>query len=301
MTLAFNNLVIEDTRDIPWLTIADDAFCGADNYRITGNVKRTINGETKTFVVDKPYILQTFKDRKLRRVIRWSDTGKTYSPAKPYAPVKLPRIASRHNGEFWVYATKGKPVEFSIKSRIVGKKESKGVPVKFTYPSGKIVEFAVLERGATLVCTIPEAEETGLCKVNVSSSGNGITLEKSATAAGIMLPAGKTSHLIYATGELFFNVADNQSAVAFAFKGEGQGEGVKVTLIAPDGSVFWERDDITDVCECDLGDTPTPGVWKIVFAKASHKHLEDFSVRPSGIAPYFTVTQEALPLPMKGK
>ena len=301
MTLAFNNLVIEDSRDIPWLTIADDAFCGADNYRITGKVTRIINGETKTIVVDKPYILQTFKDRKLRRVIRWADTGRTYVPAKPDAPVELSHFAFRHNAEFWVYAIKGKPVEFSVRSIIVSKKESKARPVKFAYPSGKVIELGDLKQGTTLDCAIAEAEETGLCKVNAVSEGHAIKLEKSSNAAGIMLPAGRMSHLIHSIGELYFNVADNQSAVALAFRGEGQGEGVKATLIAPDGSVFWERDDITDVCECDLGDKPTPGVWKLILAKASSKHLEDFYVRPSGIAPYFTVTQEALPLPMKGK
>ena len=301
LTLRFDNLTVDDTRDIPWLSIADDAFCGADNYDIAGSVTRTIDGKTSKFVVDKPYILEAFKGRKLRRVIRWNDTGRKYVPEQPDTPVALPHAAMRHNAEFWVYAVKGKPVEFSIKSKIVSKKEVKPTPVKFTYPSGKSVELGMFAQGTTVDCSIAEAEETGLCKVNVSSGGHAITMEKSSTAAGVMMQSGRMAHFIYAVNELYFNVADSQSAVAIAFRGEGSGEGVKVTLIAPDGSVFWERDDITELCECDFGDTPTPGIWKVVFAKATHKHLEDFYVRPMGIAPYFSVTKESLPLPVQAK
>ncbi|MBP5638127.1 MAG: right-handed parallel beta-helix repeat-containing protein [Victivallales bacterium] len=301
LKLRMNNLTIEDTRDIPWLSIADDAFCGADNYDIAGSVTRTINGATRKLVVDKPYIQSVFKDRKLRRVIHWSDTGKNYTPAKPEEAVELSNVHFRNGGDFWVYAVKGNPVEFTVTSKAISKRETKAVPIKFAYPSGKSIELEKLETGATVNCRIAEAEETGICKVTAVSSGHAIQMDKSLTAAGLMLPSGKMSHLIYGIKELYFNVADNCSEMCFGFKGEGKGEGIKVTIISPDGNIFWERDNIVEICECDFGEAPAVGLWKISFTKPTHAHLEDFYIRPMGAAPYFTVSKDAVPLPSLAK
>ena len=87
--------------------------------------------------------------------------------------------------------------------------------------------------------------------------------------------------IIDSAGRFFFRTAGDGRPFALT-AGGGGAEMLKVQLVAPDGSLAWEYDNI-DRSFRHVIDNPAEGLWSICIAKPSKGRFEDYKVDLTGI------------------
>ena len=210
--------------------------------------------------------------------------------SKPGELVPLSRFNLRYRCRYVFYADRARVVRFRGRQTRLGAGKAGPNDIPFT------VEDAAGRKVATVA--VPGFEE-GDFSVAVPAAGfyfmyapcqnSAFMLTASDAPVAINGALGRLA-VINSTGRLYFDVADTSRPVAFTACGD-RSERLHARLLAPDGSVEWDRDNIDRSYRHVVG-TPAKGLWTIQISKASSGGFEDYKIDLAGIPSLFFLSPD---------
>ncbi|MBP5640535.1 MAG: right-handed parallel beta-helix repeat-containing protein [Victivallales bacterium] len=292
-TVTLNNLTVDQNLDLPWLGVNDLGCVGYENYHIKGTVTRNCAGKREDITVDKAFLKRYFPHR-------YYPDGpfchKFDSQLKPAVAkvTALPDVKIRHNGTFWLYATKGEKVDLTLHYEQLIKNRGKAHPATLIYPSGKKVELGSVNFNTTKDFSFV-AEEGGILKVEIFVENNTASIDKCSVPAGVYLPDNHEFNVIHTTGDFYFYLPAGLKSSCVRLQGDGTMEGVNAKVFDPAGNVVYKGEDICMFTEIPI-DNSKPGVWLLKIMRPSTIRLEDLEIVLVQIPPYMANAPELVPV-----
>jgi hypothetical protein len=198
---------------------------------------------------------------------------------------------------YWFYAKKGQEAKFELKYY---KKQrfASTVALKLTAPDGSSKTIGNLSPGEIKTFAF-KAEAEGFYRVDMKTKDLRVALMKSNVPAGIMLN-NFTHRFNGNSGTLYFNVPTNVKEFAVRVWGlvfSHNFQGVKATVVNPDGKVVFSRDPIGEAVQYTADQAAAvPGVWKVTLNRASAGWLGEYNLRMMGVSPYIGLRENRTPV-----
>lgn len=268
---------------------------------VTGTLILEKNGQKTPVTITDKLLTEWLPVMKIKRIARYDTKGVNFVPVTPGAPAeKLIPAAGRLRKDvhFVLYAPAGDKVVLTATQGQVGKYSGKTNPLVVTGPDGKPVaklDVPFLQE-AEVSFTAPA---TGLYHLDADVNPNYMAILKSSHPLNINADGGP-AHLFASQGSFSLYVPAGTKEFGVKVFGEGQGEGIKATLLRPNGEVFGTKDDIAPAFQFEVAEPAAEGaIWTLKLERATNIHLEDHYVDLFGLPPYLAPTPEATLKPVQ--
>lgn len=200
----------------------------------------------------------------------------------------------RGNAHLVMYARRDDQVRLRLYHGQVGNYPGEPVPITVTDWSGKPVargSVAFQQEGEIQF----KAPAAGAYRVEIAPGGNYVRVVNASHPVSFN-GQSEPIHLINTAGEFWFYVPAGTREFGIKIFGEGLGEGVRAALYDSRGKRIEEKDDITQArqFEVALAEPSRGEVWRLKTSRASHCHLEDYSIEVLGIPPLLSPGRESV-------
>jgi len=299
--LEFVDCLVKDPVDRLPMKFLDVAG-GLRLVGVTGTLTVDRAGKRTAYTLDQRQIDAWMPQRAFQRIPPFDAKGVRYVPAFPEAPAAFRAVSGctlRRSPVYLLWAEAGRPAEFTLSTRAVGKSLPKTVPVRLISPAGKEKRLADARGGEpTPYSFTPEA--TGAWRIACQTGGARVEVLSTTNRVCLYAEQGLFNFL-GAHGELFFWVPPGVKQCAVRLCGDSLGERVKGALYNPAGQKVDEADSIAEAHQF-LVNRPTAEqgeAWSIRLGRPAVGVLEDFHLELQGIAPVLATQREALLRPEK--
>lgn len=233
----------------------------------------------------------------IRHIPRFRMEGVRFVPVMDSSAVRPQAIGvvrQRGMGRWVLWAREGDQVYLRVRFGQVGRYGGEQMPVVVTAADGtEVVQAQVpFQEESEVSFTAPVS---GLYSVSANAGINYAQMLSSTQvigAGGVEAPI----HFYATQGELFFWVPAGTREFAVKVFGEGTGEGVRATLVNPDGEAVEEADNAAQVHQFEVVlPEGSPGeAWSIRLAAPSRLVLEDHYVDLRGVPPILAPDRDSL-------
>ena len=298
--LEFNNCLVWDYLDRKPMSFADvSGFIRP--VEISGTLAVYLKGVMTQHALTPDVLNKWMPVSPIKRVPPVALDGLNLRPVSATAEgadYGMPGVRLRGSASYVLHAAAGQQVSVRVGFGRVGRYEGTEMAVKVTSPSGK-------ECAKTSVPFLQEvdvaftASETGLYRIGLTPGRNWGRIVNSSHPVNLSTDGGAAG-FYGSPGELFFWVPAGTREFALHVFGEGVGEGVKATVIDPDGKVLQEKDNIGKLHQFLIH--PPKGAagasYSIRLTKPSLMALEDNHLQVMGIPPLVAAGKDALLRPV---
>jgi hypothetical protein len=287
---------------MPPLTFRDSSGTGLRD--ITGTLVMQRSNETaKVYELTPALLAEWVPHSSFKTMPRFVTEGARYEPALPQSqPSARVRSTAHQRGpsEWLLWAEAGKPAQFTIHIRQVGKTTPKPAPVHLVAPSGAVSELLDTQPGAGETAYEFRPKETGAYTIRCAPKTGTATVNAPHGRVCLFGPRGKL-HLLGTTGEYFFCVPAGTREFAVKITGDNASERVKAALRDPAGKTTVEEDNIVQARQFVAAplNPARDEIWSLRFDKPSGGVLEDFFVQLQGLPPVLSHSKEALLKPIR--
>ena len=199
------------------------------------------------------------------------------SAAAPKASWRL-----RHEADLVVRAEPGEEVQLAVRVEKVGPAPHR-IPLRVTGPSGAEVLARTIDAGDEVRIAFPAAA-AGLHRIEAGGGTCAFRI-RSATHGLCVAADRRPAHFFSVTGDFAFPVPAGTTGFAVRVVGSGDGEGVKASIVDPDGRVVQTQDDLArpHVFLAAPAARGVTSMWRLRIEKSSAIALEDYSVQLFGV------------------
>ncbi len=237
-----------------------------------------------------------------RDIPRMTLDGLNLRPLAPDAPARSCGFAhgrARYTGHWILHAEEGDEVSLTAHFGQVGNYRAVDLPITVAGPSGQqvCVVRAPFMEDAEVAFTAPAA---GLYRINAAPGANLLCIVESSHPLNLNGESGPI-RLTTSPGDFYFWVPAGTREFAVRVSGEGDGEGVRATLISPDGVIVDQVDNSawTHQFEVELPEGAPGQAWLLRLARPTTMPMDDHHVDLRGVPPLFAPTVEALLIPAR--
>lgn len=292
----FTDCVVRDKLGRKPMAFVDSSG-GLRIAEVSGNLILEQDGKKTRVELTEKQLGEWMPALTMKRFPRMKVAGLQFAPLTASAPAEKYSLRSarlRNTAHYVLYARAGDTVTLKANHGQLGKYGGKPVPLIVTGPDGKEVSRTDLPFMQETEATF-QAPATGLYQVDILPAPNYVSITASSHPL-CLSAAGEAVHFCGPGGTLYFYVPAGTKEFGLKVYGEGTGEGVKATLLRPDGTLFGEQDDIAQAhqFEVALPGTDAGQVWCLKLVKATHMFPEDNYVDVLGLPPFLAPSPEAV-------
>ena len=269
---------------------------------VTGAFTIERNGGRDTVPLTPEILAQWMPVSAWRDIPRMTLDGLNLRPLAPDAPAQSYGFAhgrARYTGHWILHADAGDAVALTAHFGQVGSYRAVELPVTVTGPSGQeiCVVRAPFMEDAEVAFTAPEA---GLYRVSAAPGANLLCISESSHPLNLNGESGPI-RLTTSPGDFHFWVPAGTREFAVRVSGEGNGEGVRATLISPDGAIVDQVDNSawTHQFAVELPEGAPGQAWLLRLARPTTMPMDDHHVDLRGVPPLLAPTVEALLIPAR--
>jgi hypothetical protein len=290
------DLVIRDRGQRKVMALADSAG-GLGLKDVTGNLILEEGPRRTSLKITEKLLTEWMPQIAIKAIPRVALAGKSLTPVSAGSAPK-PEAAAfvrlRQTARLVLYATRGQEVVLRIRHLHFAKYSGRAIPLTVAGPSGGTIHRATLPFDEETEVRF-QAPESGLYRLAADPGLNFLQIAASSHPLCFNAEDGPI-HFLATRGEFFFWVPEGTKQFGVRVCGEGVAEGVKATLVNPQGHVVEEQDDVAPMrqFEVTLPSTSPGAIWSLRLARPKHLVMEDHFVDLRGIPPLLAVSREAL-------
>jgi len=284
----FDDVLVRDAIDRPSLGL-NDQVGGTPVRDVTGTLVVEREGQRSEVELTDELIARWMPASTMRDIPRLSLEGMALEPLAaelpPAAAQASPWPVVRGSGSYVLYAEAGDEVSFTVRSLQIGNYAGREMAVVITGREGREVHRAAAAFKADTAVSFT-APATGLYHFGLNAGNNRAQIAAPSHAMALVAEGGP-ARLNRSGGRFIFYVPPGTTQFGVRVAGQGTGEGIKATLLDPQGEVFGQVDNQfgTHQFEVDL-DPPSAGeVWTLVLAGPLSLTWDDHSVDLRGVPP----------------
>ncbi len=298
----FENVLVRDALERRPLGYNDRAG-GTPVRDVAGTLIVERDGQRTPVELTDELVAQWLPAAEMREIPRLSIEGMALAPLE----AELPPVAAQPSfwpmvrgiGNYVLYAQAGDEVSFTVHHMQVGRYAGGEMAVAITGPAGDEVHRATAPFKANTVVGFT-APVTGLYRFTLNARGNRSQIADATNPTALVME-DKPVGLNRSGGSFIFYVPPGTTQFGVRVAGQGTGEGIKATLLDPQGEVFGQVDSQYENHQFEVSlDPPSEGqVWTLRLEGPSELAWDDHSVDLRGVPPLLSAagTTPLAPVP----
>lgn len=264
---------------------------------VTGNLIVERDGQRSAIDITPAQLEAWVPAIKAQQVPAYAMAGRTFQPAGLPGELKSPAARVRNANDYRLYAAQGETVTVTVQSHQLAKYTGDAVKLTVSDGTGQAVAQGSVPFQGTGDLTFT-APATGLYRLVVDPDRNLASVTASSHPL-VLTTESAPVHFLGAAPEMHFLVPAGTAKFGLTVMGDNASEGIQATVYAPDGSVAWTADNVSEPqVYVHEGTAARDEVWRLKLEKPSNLAIEDYFAVLHGIPPFLAGSPAALLRPV---